>query len=154
VAVPLVFLGACVLIIGGWLAPWERGMAWQPGGLGPGYHLGFLAPGMSDPWALRLVLVFAFAQSVHYGVWLRLIPEDDRAGSAPRTFQASTRALLADIGRPVTIVAAALALGIAVWAVLDLAQAREGYLRMALFHGYLELAAAAWLFVERPGRAS
>ena len=30
----------------------------------------------------------------------------------------------------------------------DLAHARYSYLRMALFHGYLELAAAAFLFVE------
>jgi hypothetical protein len=150
----LLFLGASLLLMAGWLEPWARGLAWQPEGLGPGYHLSFLAPGMAEPWALRLVLLFAFAQSVHYGVWLRLIPEDDRPQATPRTFQASARALLADLGLPVLAGAVLVAAGIALWSVLDLAAARESYLRMALFHGYLELVAATWLFIERPARVS
>ena len=141
-AVPLLFLGVSILLIAGWIEPWARGLAWQPDGLGPGYHLSFMAPGVAEPWALRLVLLFAFAQSVHYGVWLRLIPEDDRPQATPRTFQASARALRADLGLPVLAGAVLVALGIALWAVLDLAAARENYLRMALFHGYLELVAA------------
>lgn len=151
-AVPLLFLAVSVLIMAGWLEPWARGLAWQPGDLGPGYHLSFLAPGMADPWGLRLVLLFAFAQSVHYSVWLRLIPEDDRPQATPRTFRASARALRADLGSPLLAGAVLLSLGNALWAVLDLAEARENYLRMALFHGYLELIAATWLFVERPLR--
>ena len=153
-AVPLLFLGVSVLLLAGWIEPWARGLAWQPDGLGPGYHLSFMAPGVAEPWALRLVLLFAFAQSVHYGVWLRLIPEDDRPQATPRTFQASARALRADLGLPVLAGAVLVALGIALWAVLDLAAARENYLRMALFHGYLELVAVTWLFVERPARVS
>ncbi|MBK8093414.1 MAG: hypothetical protein IPK32_15900 [Verrucomicrobiaceae bacterium] len=149
--VPLLFLTASVLLSMGWLVPWERGMAWQPAGLGPDYHLSFLAPGLAEPWALRLVLLFAFAQSVHYGVWLRLIPEDDRPQETPRTFRASARALQADMGTPLLVGALFIALGIALWSVFDLAAARENYLRMALFHGYLELIAVTWLFVERPG---
>lgn len=150
--VPLLFLTASLMLALGWLEPWARGFAWQPAGLGPGYHLSFLAPGVAAPWALRLVLLFAFAQSVHYGVWLRLIPEDDRPQETPRTFRASAHALMADIGTPLMAGVILLTLGIALWAVLDLATARENYLRMALFHGYLELIAATWLFVERPGK--
>ena len=101
--VPLLFLTASVMLALGWLEPWARGFAWQPAGLGPGYHLSFLAPGIAAPWALRLVLLFAFAQSVHYGVWLRLIPEDDRPQETPRTFRASARALKADIGTPLMV---------------------------------------------------
>lgn len=148
--VPLLFLAVSALLLTGWLAPWAQGFVWQPEGLGPGYHVSFLAPGMAEPWATRLVLLFAFAQSVHYGVWLRLIPEDDRPQATPRTFRASARALTADLGTPLMIVSVLIAFGIAVWAVADLAAARENYLRMALFHGYLELIAATWLFVERP----
>lgn len=148
--VPLLFLIASILLAAGWLEPWARGFAWQPSGLGPNYHLSFLAPGVAAPWALRLVLLFAFAQSVHYGVWLRLIPEDDRLQETPRTFRASARALQTDLGKPLLAGAAVMALGIAAWSVFDLAAARENYLRMALFHGYLELIAATWLFVERP----
>ncbi len=150
--VPIFFLVASGLIAAGLLEPWEHGLAWQPTGLGPDYHLAFLAPGLAEPWALRLVLLFAFAQSVHYGVWLRLIPEDDRPQETPRTFRASTRALLVDLGTPLMALVVLLALGIALWAAFDLAAARENYLRMALFHGYLELAAATWLYVERPAR--
>lgn len=149
-AVPLLFLTASLLLSLGWLEPWARGFAWQPSGLGPAYHLSFLAPGAGEPWALRLVLLFAFAQSVHYGVWLRLIPEDDRPQETPRTFRASARALQADLGLPLLVGAIVVALGIALWSVFDLASARENYLRMALFHGYLELIVATWLFVERP----
>ena len=150
--VPLLFLTASVMLMLGWLAPWSPGFAWQPVGLGPGYHLSFLAPGIAEPWALRLVLLFAFAQSVHYGVWLRLIPEDDRPQETPRTFRASALALTADIGMPLMVFVVLLSLSIALWAAFDLTTARENYLRMALFHGYLELIAATWLFVERPPR--
>jgi hypothetical protein len=150
--VPLLFLIASGMLALGWLQPWAHGIGWQPARLGPEYHLAFLAPGIAEPWALRLVLLFAFAQSVHYGVWLRLIPEDDRPQETSRTFRASARALVADAGMPLTVFMVLLSLGIALWAVFDLTAARENYLRMALFHGYLELIAATWLFVERPTR--
>lgn len=148
--VPLLFLAVSVLLMMGSLQPWAQGLMWQPAGLGPDYHLSFMAPGMAEPWALRLVLLFAFAQSVHYGVWLRLIPEDDRPQETPRTFRSSAHALLADMGAPMLMGAVFVALGVALWSVFDLMVARENYLRLALFHGYLELIAATWLFVERP----
>ena len=153
-AVPFLFLLGSVLLFTGVLQPWAMGFAWQPAGLGPEYHLSFLAPGVAEPWALRLVLLFAFAQSVHYGVWLRLIPEDDRPQATPRTFRASARALRTDLGLPLLLGGVALSLVVGLWATVDLAVAREGYLRMALFHGYLELVAAAWLFIERPQSSS
>lgn len=149
-AMPLLFLGVSMLLLTGGLSPWTLGLSWQPTGLGANDHLAFLAPGMAEPWATRLVLLFAFAQSVHYGIWLRLIPEDDRPQPTPRTFRASAHALVADLGVLLLTIGSCIALGIALWAVADLATARETYLRMALFHGYLELVAALWLFVERP----
>jgi len=106
-----------------------------------------LAPGVPAPWGGRLVLIFAFLQAVHYAVWLRWVPEDDRPQPTPRTFRASYRALRSDLGRWGLRLAVFLALAVGVWACFDLAHARETYLRAALFHAYLEFAAAAWLFV-------
>ncbi len=145
---PLLFLVASLVIFFGWVGPLVNGLNWIPSGLGLGYHLPNLAPGIADPFGVRLVLLFAFAQAVHYGVWLRLIPEDDRPQDTPRTFAASARALHADFGTIALITAIGTALFFAIWATVDLALSRETYLRMALFHGFLELAAAAFLFVE------
>ncbi len=146
--VPLSFLAAGAALWFGWIEPSAGVTSWAPRGMGGEYHLGQLAPELAEPWALRLVLLFAFAQAVHYGVWLRLIPEDDRAQPTPRTFGASFRALEKDFGSLLLWMSAVLMLGLAIWATMDLIGARSSYLRMALFHGFLELAAAALLFVE------
>ncbi len=148
-AVPLLAVAGTVLLLlgaaepvltalGGWSAPWTGSSFTQ--------HAQVLAPHASPVLALRLVLAFAFLQSVHYGVWLRLIPEDDRPRAAPRPWRATWRALVEDFGVVPLTLFTALALGVAVWGVVDLSQARLGYLRLAVFHGYLELAVGAlWL---------
>jgi hypothetical protein len=107
-----------------------------------------LAPGLSEPLASRVLLSFCFAQGVHYVIWLRLVPEDDRVRVSPRTFRASHRALVRELGTPLLSIAAAVALGFAAWAVIDLHAARDGYLALAGFHVVLELAAAALIFIE------
>ncbi len=131
-------------LVGGWSAPAARTSFAE--------FASTTAPFLEAPWALRLVLSFAFLQSVHYGVWLRLVPDDARERPAPRPFRATWRALEADFGRPLLVAFVALALGIAAWGLFDLAAARGGYLRLAAFHGYLELAAAAYFFArgQRP----
>jgi hypothetical protein len=108
-----------------------------------------VAPFSNPRIAWALVLWFAFAQSVHYGIWLRLIPDEDRARPAPRSFRESYRALRSDSNGWFIAAAAAVALALAVWAVFDLSMARTGYLRLAAFHGYLELAALAWWWARR-----
>ncbi|PRQ04344.1 hypothetical protein ENSA5_08530 [Enhygromyxa salina] len=123
-----------------------------PEGLDARTHLATLAPGVDGPWGLRLVLLYCFAQSVHYGVWLRLIPEDDRGQPTPRTFRASYRALSAELGPWVLGLFTLGAAAVALWACLDLAEARAGYLRVARCHGSLELIAAGLLIVS--GRRS
>jgi|HubBroStandDraft_6_1064221.scaffolds.fasta_scaffold163032_1 hypothetical protein len=97
---------------------------------------------------LRLVLFFAFAQSAHYIAWLRLIPEDDRAAKAPRSFAQSFRALRADVGPAVLWLAVAAVAVIAVTALASVSLGRDVYLGIAYFHGHLELVAAALLGVE------
>lgn len=111
-------------------------------------HIGDLAPFAGPSLGVRLVLAYAFAQAVHYAIWLRLVPEEDREREAPRSFVSSWRALRAELGAPLLALAALLALGLAAWAACDLAQARHGYLRFAVFHGQLEVAAAALLWAE------
>jgi len=148
--VPWAFVGVTAGILTGVLVPWGPGSGWAPPGLGAASH-GWLAPGVTEPWATRLVVSYAFAQAVHYGIWLRLVPEEDRPQPTPRGFSASWRALVADLGPVLVWGALVLGLGFAAWAVADLAQARATYFRMAAFHGYLELAAVAQRFVEGRG---
>jgi hypothetical protein len=118
------------------------------------WSLALYAPRVIAPYAARLVLLFAFAQSVHYAVWLRLIPEDDRERETPRTWSATLSALRQDVGWPTALVIFGITVGLATWATIDLFSARLGYLRLVLFHGYLEVAALALLLVEgRPLRS-
>jgi hypothetical protein len=98
---------------------------------------------------MRLLVLYAFAQSVHYVVWLRLLPEDARRSPTPRSFAQSYRALRADVGSLAIWLATLTALALAVWAAFDVGRARNGYIQLAFFHGYLELAAGALLWAER-----
>ena len=112
------------------------------------YHASALAPGLDPAIATRLVVFFCFAQSVHYGIWLRLVPEEDRDRATPRTFRATAHQLVREMGAWPLAIVAAVCVGIVAWAVADLGAAREGYLRFAVFHGQLELAAIALLFAQ------
>ncbi len=97
---------------------------------------------------LRLVLLYAFAQSVHYWMWLRMVPDEDRERVSPRTFRRSWVKLENDMGKVVLWGAVATAVFLAGWAVFDLARARYEYLHFARFHGVLELSTVALLLVE------
>lgn len=148
---PLAAFSAGLLVLAsGAPLPWmARHGALESGpGIDVGPHLAALAPGLAPDPALRLVLCFAFAQSVHYLIWLRLIPEDDRPRPTPRSFRASLRALRADFGDVPLVACGLAAAAIVAWSVFDLAAARHGYLRLAYFHGHLELAAVTLWFVQ------
>ncbi|MCB9688718.1 MAG: hypothetical protein H6738_18820 [Alphaproteobacteria bacterium] len=147
----LAFFVGGALILGGALDPVLLHGPSLPGGPSIRDHLAALAPGMTPPWGHRWVVAFAYAQSVHYGLWLRIVPEEARERPAPRSWEASLRALRTDLGAPVFAAAVLLCVGLAVWGLADLAAAREGYLRLALFHGPLELAVLGLVAAE--GRA-
>jgi hypothetical protein len=143
------FLAGCVLIASGAL---DHGIA-MFGVAGPlggdlQVHMHSLAPGLDGPLGLRVVLLFCFAQSVHYVIWLRLVPEDDRERPTPRSFHASWRALVDELGFVIPCTAIVLALALAGWAVFDLMAARLGYLRAAEFHVFLELALLGQLVIH------
>ncbi len=120
----------------------------SPAGMDVYYHLASLAPEVPGMLAVRLVLLFAFMQAAHYVVWVRLVPEEDRPRETPRTFAASLRALAGELGWPLMAGVVLATVGLAAWAAFDLFEARTGYLRAVLFHGHLEVAAAALLFVQ------
>jgi hypothetical protein len=146
--VPLLAFAALSAVLWGW-APMPTLDASAPERLGLAEHLAELAPDLPPALGVRLVVLFCFAQAVHYAIWLRVIPEEDRDRPTPRSFGQTFAALRRELGAPV-LVAAAVAMSIlAAWAVFDLALARASYLRFATFHVTLELAAAALLFIER-----
>lgn len=125
---------------GGLHSPWTGlSIPWLARSLSPTY----------DPvWSARFVVYYAFAQSAHYVVWMRLIPEDDRPSPTPRSFGQSYRALRADMGSLVLWMAALSAVALACWAFVRVGEARDGYIRLAFFHGYIEVIAGALLFAE------
>ena len=150
----LLFAAAGALLLLGAVQPLAAALSEVagPAALPLDWQLTVLTPGLSPVWALRLLLLYAYAQAVHYSVWLRLIPEEDRDRPTPRTFRASLVALRADLGAPLLAVATVVGVGLALWALRDLMAARTGYFRLALFHGYLELCALAmwWVAGQRP----
>lgn len=113
-----------------------------------------LAPMLPLSLATRLLLLFAFAQAVHYTIWLRLIPEEARLRPAPRTFHHSLQALRKDLGSTLLALALLVGIALALWATVDLAAARTGYFRLALFHGYLEICVLALWWIEGQRRAA
>jgi hypothetical protein len=118
-------------------------------GLDLGEFVRVLSPVADPVWALRLTVFFALAQSIHYGIWLRLIPEQDRARRGMRSFTESYRALVRELGPGSLLVAALATLALWAWGALEPAHARASYFRLALFHGPLEVAALAWVLLER-----
>lgn len=136
------------------LAPASRGLT-EAFAEPPGFELGtqfeWLAPRLGSIVAIRLVILFAFLQSVHYSVWLRLVPEEDRDRRTPRTFRASYRALVDELGPFVVWGVGICTLALIGWAAFDLAAANHNYLRFARFHAYLELCLIAYLWLGRSG---
>lgn len=79
---------------------------------------------------------------MHYGAWLRLVPDGERAGERPIGYRHSLALLRADFGRATPLViAASIALPLA--ACFALRDVRAAYFTLAAFHGYLELAFVA-----------
>jgi hypothetical protein len=118
-------------------------------------QLGAVLNPTTDPALdVRFACFFAFAQAVHYVVWLHLLPQDAEEHGAPRSFAKGLRALVADVGRPVLLVATvAMVVPIAV-AIASLRLSRDVYLGIAFFHAHLELLVAAMFLAGVPLRAA
>ncbi len=152
-AVGGMFLAGLALLVSGLLDPFVGaiGGLGSVGGLTLGEITNTLAPGLPEALALKLVLVFAFAQSVHYIIWLRLIPgsEPFESQKSPTTFRRDMKGLLSDFGPTGLALAIGLTLLVPLFGLLDPAGTREFYLSIVLFHGWLEISMAAHWLVKR-----
>ncbi len=125
------------------LAQASGGLGWFSAEMGPQAQLWRLAADLDPAWGMRLVLLFCFSQSLHYALWLHLLPDEDRDRPTPLTFRATVEGLRCDLGDVGLAVAALLSVGVTLWALVDLVDANEGYFRMAQFHAHLEVMALA-----------
>ena len=98
--------------------------------------------------ALGLGLAFVMLQAVHYSVWLAWIPQEDLRGQGTLSFRMSLRSLLRDLGPVWLGLTALIACAVLAASFVDAARTRQLYLSLSGFHGYLELAAGAFLFVR------
>jgi len=149
ISLGLIALGSLLLLFGGgeFAVQWLGTSDWHASGLGPKEFAAMLVPFSSSPLAIRFVMLFAFLQSIHYMVWIRFVPEDARAQATPRTFRRSLNRLRADLGWLLDLAVIGLVVLIG-WAMVDIEMARHRYLQLIFFHGFLELAVCAILFVE------
>lgn len=135
--------------LGGWLlasgealswvrfdGPWARKLVDEA--------LAAAAP-LSQRAALGLGLSFVFLQSIHYSVWVSWVPQEDTRGEGTLSFRMSLRALLRDFGPAVLGVITLLALLVIGGSLISPHRTRYLYLTIASFHGYLEVAALAFL---------
>jgi hypothetical protein len=149
--VPLLALTGAVALLSGMLDPQVAifRITEESGFFSLSAMVSMLGPVADPVLGVRFVLLFAFGQSVHYLVWLRLVPDDLRGRRAPRSFTASFRALRGDLGL-VVLVGTLLVWGALITsASVDAEAAWCAYMRLATFHGPLELACMGLAFAER-----
>jgi hypothetical protein len=103
---------------------------------------------MPQRTALGLGLSFVLLQSVHYAVWLSFVPQDDLRGQGLQSFQMSWRALRRDLPLPLLALTAVVAAAVLGASLASVHRTRQLYMSLASFHGYLELAAGAFLYVR------
>ena len=103
--------------------------AFEPGRLVPTYA----PPALAADMGLRFLAVFAFMQTMHYVVWVGVLPR--YAPEAAARFDARVPMLR---GRRAWLLGAGLALVLGVVFALDYAQGRTLYAAGASYHAYLE----------------
>ena len=103
-----------------------------------------LAPGLGA-FGVSLTVAFVLWQSIHYTVWLHVVPTEE--GGA-RSFRQSWRSLRADFGPGVLIALAFGMLALVGFAACSLTRTRDLYLSLASFHAYLELVALGALWAR------
>jgi hypothetical protein len=105
----------------------------------------WLAPHVGDPLAQGVTLAYVFLQSLHYMVWLVWIPDEATRAEGTPTFRMTGRGLVRDF-TPLGLAAlGAAAAAVIFFAFVDIHGTRIAYLSLATFHGYLEVAALAYL---------
>jgi hypothetical protein len=107
-----------------------------------------LAPGLPLREAAGLTLSFTFLQSVHYSTWLLVLPQEDVRGQGTATWRMAVRSMTRELGRIGLWIALGTMVLVPIAACFDLHGARNLYLSLAMFHGYLELALGAYFFAR------
>jgi len=93
------------------------------------------------------VVAYSFGQSMHYFIWLKVIPDQNHYHPTPPTFKQSLRFLLQDFNPFSLGVGIALSLSLfLIWGFISYPTARSIYFILASYHGFMELAAATLLF--------
>lgn len=132
------------LATGGWITP---AAGFDPESVGDSLAL----PGLA---ASRSLMLYAYAQAVHYAVWLRLVPGERSPSEAPVSFRRGFEGLRAALGRPAFAATIAVAIAVPLAGLLwEAAQARHLYLQVAGFHAWLEIAVGAHLVLAWRGAA-
>jgi hypothetical protein len=114
----------------------------------------WLAPGVSPELSTGLTLSYVFLQSVHYSAWLFLIPQEDTRAEGTLTFRMSVRSLLSDFGVAGIVAIALAAAAVIAGACFGVHRARNLYLSLAMFHGYMEVALLAYFWARGARPAS
>jgi hypothetical protein len=96
----------------------------------------------------RVLFLYAFGQSLHYAVWLRLMPEVDRPSPVPQSFRRALELLRRDLG-PWVVPALLLCLAATVAMLAGGFAARHTYFTLVSFHMGLEAAALTRLLLVR-----
>lgn len=111
-----------------------------------------LAPGLPPTLGFRLVLIFTFAQAIHYVVWLRLVPNNHTfmPKRGPTSFREDFQGLQEDFGKSGRTLALGLCLLVPFFGLLAPTTTRAVYLSLVFFHGWMELAIFAHLLARRP----
>jgi hypothetical protein len=147
---PVAVLAVGVLfVVSGAALPWT----YRAGGeLAFGTHITaigrWLAPGATPHVAAGIVISFVLLQAVHYAVWTTWIPQEDLSGEGTLTFRMTMRGLVTDFGAIGCAFVAAIIVGLAGLALFRIHAALSWYVTLSRFHGLLELAVIAFLFVR------
>jgi len=108
--------------------------------------------GVSAALFHRALFLYAFGQSLHFAVWLRLVPDVDRATRVPKPFRVALGDFKADLGAWAWPLLALAGLSIPLMFVGG-GIARESYFALTYFHVGLEAAALARLTLGRTAPA-
>lgn len=138
-SIPLLMCGfGCIgLIVFGTSRTLE--FAYHPASLDMEYYHHAIAYLAAEKWQTTTVLLFAFLQSVHYLVWIRLIPEEARKQPTPRGFRKSFDALSLDFGFLLLLCIGLVFIFFIGYGMFSPESARRDYLTLISFHGFLEL---------------
>ena len=121
----------------------------HPPNLNNHYFERSIAPFAPTIWQFRLVTLYAFLQSIHYLVWIRLIPEEAKKKPTPQSFTKSFLSLKEDMGSIFFVSIFVAAGALLLYAVYSPQDARYHYLYLISFHGFLELAFCAYTRVQQ-----